>query len=240
MNSFSLVDAHVHLWDVDRHAYPWLVASPTLNQSYGIDRFEAERGDIEVDKIVFIECTGFADHAVAREEVRWVEALAQQSPRLQAMVAHAPLEQGDAVRPHLEWLTSQPLVRGVRRLLQDEAPEFCLKPCFVAGVRLLAEFDFTFDVCIYHHQLPQAIDLIQQCPEVRFVLDHMGKPAIRKREMDPWRAQIRTLAECPNVVCKLSGALTEARTGDDEKEIQPYLEHAIQTFGCDRVMFGGD
>lgn len=242
MADAQLIDTHVHLWDLERQTYPWVTEHPVLNQTYDIDRFDAEHGETDVDMFVFVECTVLFDDEVARDEVRWVHTLAEREPRLGGIVAHASLEKGADVRLHLEWLAEQPLVRGVRRLIQDEPdPDFCLQSSFVEGVRLLSEFDFTFDVCVYHYQLPQVIELVRRCPEVQFVLDHLGKPAIRDGAMDPWRSHIRALAECPNVVCKISGALTEADLDAwTPGDIRPYLEHAIQTFGFDRVMFGGD
>jgi L-fuconolactonase len=238
----SLVDTHVHLWDLGRRAYPWIAEHPVLNETHGIDRFDAECGAVPVKQFVFVECTVSFDDEVAREEVRWARALAEEDPRLRGIVAHASLEKGAAIRPHLEWLAERPLVRGVRRLIQEEPdPSFCLQDAFVEGVRLLAELDFTFDLCVYPDQLPQVIELVRQCPEVQFVLDHLGKPAIRDGAMDPWRARIRTLAECPNVACKVSGALTEADPDAWTPDVvQPYLEHVIRAFGSDRVMFGGD
>jgi len=243
MLPFPLIDTHLHLWDLERFAYEWVREEAVLNQTHDLDAFDAGRnGEVAVAKMVFVECTVSFDDAAAREEVRWVHQIAEHDARLQGIVAHASLERGAAIRPHLEWLADQPLVRGVRRLLQDEPdPDFCLQPSFVEGVQRLAAFDFAFDVCVYHHQLPQVIELVDQCPDVSFVLDHIGKPAIREGHLDPWRAHIAALADRPNVVCKVSGVLTEADPAAWTPEaVRPYLEHAIEAFGFDRVMFGGD
>lgn len=242
MSPFPLTDTHLHLWDQERYPYEWVREHAVLNRSYGLDAFDAACDEVTVGKMIFIECTVSFDDAVARDEVRWVQRLAEHEPRLQGIVAHASLERGTAIRSHLEWLAEQPLVRGVRRLIQDEpAPDFCLQPSFVDGVRLLAAFDFTFDLCVYHHQLPQVIELIRRCPNVQFVLDHIGKPPVRDEVMSPWRERITALAACPNVACKISGVLTEA---DPEAwtpdAVRPYLEHAIEVFGFERVLFGGD
>jgi len=130
----------------------------------------------------------------------------------------------------------------VRRNLQGEtAPGFCLTPDFVAGVRSLAEFDFSFDLCLVQAQLPAVTELVRRCPEVRFVLDHCGKPAIRTGQTDPWRQHLSALAALPNVMCKLSGLLTEADwAGWQPEHLMPYVRHVIDCFGFDRVMYGGD
>jgi L-fuconolactonase len=191
---------------------------------------------------VFVECAGASDGPSLREEVNWVLDVAGSDTRLAGIVAFAPLEHGDAVLPELEWLAGRPLVKGVRRLIQHEPnPAFCLGAGYVEGVRLLAEFDLTCDLCIFHDQLPSVVRLVEQCPKVRFVLDHLGKPAIREGLFDSWNGNIRELAGLPNVYCKLSGVVTEADHDLwTESEIRPYLETAIDAFGSERVMFGSD
>jgi L-fuconolactonase len=139
-------------------------------------------------------------------------------------------------------LAAVPLVRGVRRLLQEEKDDaFCLRPDFLRGVRRLARHGFTFDLCIFHRQLAHVIQLVRQCPDVKFVLDHLGKPGVKAGVLDPWRAELRELATLPNVWCKISGLATEAdHAAWTPADLQPYVEHAIACFGFDRVMFGGD
>ena len=137
--------------------------------------------------------------------------LARADQRIRALVAHAPLERGAAVTPDLEKLAAHERVRGIRRLVQDEADDaFCLRPGFIEGVRLLADFDLSFAIGVYHRQLASAVELVRRCPDVRFVLDHCGKPGIRDKLMEPWRTHITALAALPNVWCKISGLITEA------------------------------
>lgn len=237
----SLIDAHVHLWDLDHLPYPWVRDVPVLNRTCTLPMYDRARGDVEVDKIIFVECTVSFDDAQSRREVQWVSRLAERDERLRGIVAHASLEKGARSRDHLEWLARNPLVKGIRRLLQDEPEGFCRRPDFVEGVRLLADYGYTFDLCIRHTQLPEAIALVRACPEVRFVLDHLGKPPIRAGRLQPWKQYLRELAACPNAFCKISGVVTEADpnswTSDD---LRPYIEHAIDAFGFGRVLFGGD
>jgi len=118
---------------------------------------------------------------------------------------------------------------------------FCLQPNFITGVRALAKFNFTFDLCILHSQLPAVTQLVARCPEVFFVLDHCAKPAIRDQKLDPWRQQLRELAALPNVACKISGLVTEANPSHcGAPDLQPYVRHTLDCFGFDRVLFGGD
>jgi L-fuconolactonase len=133
-------------------------------------------------------------------------------------------------------------MRGVRRLIETERdPSFALEPAFVEGVRLLAKHGFSFDICVKHWQLVYGIELVRRCPQTRFILDHIGKPDIRNGLGEPWRGQIRELAKLPNVVCKISGVITEANhTHWTKDQVKPYIAHVIDAFGFDRVMFGSD
>jgi L-fuconolactonase len=161
---------------------------------------------------------------------------------LQAIVAWAPLEFGEQARAYLDELVRvDRRIKGVRRLIQGESLEFATQPRFVRGVQLLPEYGLSFDICIKHPQLPETIDLVRRCPNVQFILDHIGKPDIKAGLLDPWREQLRELASFPNVICKVSGVVTEA---DHERwtpeDLRPYLEHVLACFGEDRVAFGGD
>ena len=211
-----------------------------MNRAFLPADFAAASVNSNVGKMIFIECG--CEPAQHFAEVGWISHLADDEPRLKGIVAHISLEKGESVRAELDTCASCSLVKGVRRNLQGEHDaEFCLRPEFVAGVKLLAEFGFTFDLCIRHAQLRSAAELARRVPQVTFVLDHFGKPDVRGKKFEPWAADLKTLAAAPNVVCKLSGLATEA----DWKNWQPaglniYFERALECFGFNRVLFGGD
>lgn len=234
------IDTHVHLWNPERLRYGWLKNVPALNRPFLPADFRAASESAGLEKLIFVECGRDPDQGF--EEASWVTDLAREEPRLAGIVAHAAVEKGGLVTGELQALARLPLVRGVRRLLQDEAdPEFCLRRDFVAGVRGLAEFGFSFDLCIYHHQLAAVTELVRRCPEVTFILDHLGKPAVKDRLFEPWATRLRALATLPNVWCKLSGLTTEADPARwQPADLRPYLDHALDCFGYGRVMFGGD
>jgi len=139
-------------------------------------------------------------------------------------------------------LREKPIVRGVRRLIQSQPdPDYVLRRPFIEAVKLLPRYGLSFDICIFHHQMANTIRFVRQCPEVQLVLDHIGKPGIKAGVLDPWRQELRELAAMPNVHCKISGVATEADHANWTREqLRPYIEHAIECFGFDRVMFGGD
>jgi predicted TIM-barrel fold metal-dependent hydrolase len=236
----TIVDSHVHLWDPAQFRYPWLDELPALNRSFKPADFRAASSSADVSKFIFVECG--REPAQSLAEVDWVSNLAKDEPRLKGIVAHASLEGGEEARPELEILASRPLVKGVRRNLQSEPdPEFCLRPKFLAGVRLLGEFGFSFDLCLRHEQLRAATELARRVPEVTFVLDHLGKPDVRDKTFQPWANDLNALAALPNVVAKVSGLTTEADWRNWQPvELKPYLSHLLESFGPQRLMFGSD
>ena len=240
MPDFPIIDTHVHLWDPRRFRIPWLDGVPQINQTYALKEYAEHTQGVTIEAMVYLEVDVAPSYRLL--EAQWVNALADEEPRLRAIVPSAPLEDGDCARSYLEALKALgPRVKGVRRLLQAEPDDFALQPNFVRGVQALADYDFSFDICIVHRQLPAVIELVRRCPEVRFILDHLGKPDIKAGLRDPWQSHIRELAALPNVVCKISGIVTEADharwTVDD---LRPYFEVVYDAFGEDRVMFGGD
>jgi L-fuconolactonase len=234
----TIVDSHVHLWDPAQFRYPWLDGLSALNRSFKPADFNSASAD--VSKFIFVECGCEAAKSLA--EVDWISNLAKSEPRLKGIVAHASLERGEEARAELEMLASRPLVKGVRRNLQSEPdPEFCLHPKFLTGVRLLAEFGFTFDLCLRHEQLPTATELVRRVPEVSFVLDHLGKPDVRSKRIQPWANDLNALAALSNVVAKVSGLTTEADWRNwQPTDLKPYLNHGLETFGPQRLIFGSD
>jgi L-fuconolactonase len=240
MPAFPLVDTHLHIWDLERLRYPWLASVPSLNRTHRIDDYRRACGSVEVAKMVFVQCE--CDPAQFHEEAEWVAEVSRSDPRIRGIVAWAPLEEGEASDADLARLAANPLVKGIRRIIQFEPDlAFCLRPGFVRGVQGLPGHGLSFDLCINHLQLPNTIKLVRQCPEVRFVLDHIGKPDIKAGLLDPWRAELRELSRLENVWCKMSGLVTEAdHTRWTPRDLRPYIDHVIECFGFDRVMFGGD
>jgi len=237
----TIVDTHVHFWEPSRLRYAWLDDLPTLNRPFLPDHVPTQGANWKVETLIFVQADCAPEQAM--QEVEWVTSLAAGDARIRGIVAFAPLEMGRAAlgRPILEKLSHSPLVKGVRRLIQSEPLGFSVQPDFVAGVQLLAEYGLSCDLCIQHPQLRDVIQLVRQCPGVSFVLDHIGKPDIKNGLLDPWRAELAELAALPNVACKISGLVTEA---DWQRwkaaDLYPYIQHTLEVFGPDRVMFGSD
>ncbi len=235
--SFSFVDSHVHFWDQRTLPYPWLAEVPAIAGPHTPDELRVETGGQFPEKIVFVECG-----APWLDEAKWVERLAAAEPRIAGIVAKCMMNEGATTADYLAQLRHHPLVRGVRHLIQHEPdPDFCARPEFIAGVQAVGAAGLSFDLCCFHHQMSAAVRLVRACPGTRFVLDHFGKPGIRGRLLDPWRAHLSELAALPNVDCKLSGLITEAdHVAWQPADLKPYVDHALAAFGPGRLLFGGD
>jgi L-fuconolactonase len=240
VQDFAHVDAHVHFWDPGVLAYPWLCAVPSIAGPHTPPALREEAGADMPAQMVFVQAE--CERAQALDEVGWVEGLSRSEPRIAAIVAFAPMDQGAATRDALAVLSARKLVCGVRHPVQDDPdPELCRRPAFVEGVREVGRRDLRFELCLRPAQLHAARSLVHECPDTLFILDHGGKPEIQSGRLDPWRAHVDAVAAHANVVCKLSGLVTEAGArGATVETLQPYVEHLIATFGPARLLFGSD
>jgi L-fuconolactonase len=242
MAEIPFLDTHVHLWDPQHCRLAWLDGSVVLNKKYSVAEFTEHSAGVPLDSYIYLE-TGVSPHFTL-VEMRWAAERAAEDARMKGIVAAAPLEVGARLKAYLQELQRiSPLIKGIRRITQGEkdAAAVVLKDDFVKGAQILADFNYSCDLCFSHAQIPVHIELIQRCPKTQFMIDHIAKPNIKARELEPWRENMRKLAALPNVFCKISGAVTEA---DREKwvaaDLAPYILHVIDCFGPERICFGGD
>jgi L-fuconolactonase len=240
MINFPIVDTHLHVWDPKFLRYPWLDSNELLNRPYLPADYRIACGPVQVEQMVFLQCE--CEFSQFMDEANWVTRLAQTEPRITGIVPWAPLEKGDAAQADLEKLAPNPLIKGIRRIIEFEPDiEFCLRPDFVKGVQALPGHGLSFDINISHRQMANTIKMVRQCPDVQFILDHIGKPDIKHQLLEPWKQEIKVLAGFPNVWCKISGLATEANfTTWQKEELKPYIDHVLECFGFGRVMYGGD
>ncbi|CAN5429452.1 amidohydrolase family protein [soil metagenome] len=240
-----MIDSHLHLWDPDRLDYDWLHHVPPIAGRHGPQEWAALRSDIR--QAVFVQADCAPEQAL--DEVDWVASLAHPALDILGIVAFAPLELGDAVTPHLEALQRRPRVRGVRRSVQNETDDFILDGRHLDGLVAVARRGLAIDVCARDHQLPLLIDLLgrlfEREPDARVVLDHLGKPDIAAHagaiDGAGWADNLRALAAFPNLFAKISGLTTQADWSERrDQTLHPYIDHALDCFGPQRLMFGGD
>ena len=240
MLPFTIIDSHLHIWDTHRLSYSWLEDVPKLNRSFGLSDYNDAVEGIDVEQMVFVQCEVDTDQYL--DEATWVAEQAEIDPRISGLVLWAPLETGTAVADSLERLSSIKNLKGIRRIIQFESDmDFCLQPKFIEGVKLLATYGLSFDICVDWRHLENTIAFAKQCPHVSMVLDHIGKPAIAKGEMSVWGKQILELASMDHVWLKMSGVATEAdHTTWTKEQLKPFINTALEAFGSKRTMFGGD
>jgi len=230
------IDAHQHFWQYSPEEYGWISeAMPAIRRSF-----------LPADLKPLLEAAGFhASVAVqARqtlEETRWLLELADANAHIAGVVGWVELCSRDVIG-QIEDLAHNPKFVGVRHVLQDEPDDrFMLREDFRTGLGLLNGYGLAYDLLLHPRHLPVAAELVAQFPEQRFVLDHLSKPFIANGKVEPWRKDLKTLAAFPNVCCKLSGMVTEAKWGVwTEADFTPYLDAALESFGADRLMIGSD
>ncbi|MDF7776106.1 amidohydrolase family protein [Sphingomonas sp. AOB5] len=233
-----VIDTHAHFWDVDTLHYPWIEKGSPFDRSFHLADYQRVSAEVPVRRMVFVECDAHARCSVA--EAEWVAGLAQADPRIQGIVARVSFLD-DEWEATLARLAAMPLVCGIRDNIQDKPAGFAVADRFVAGVRAVHARGLHFELCLKHHQIGETIELVRACPEGQFVLDHCAKPGIAAGLREPWLTGMRELAALPNVVCKISGLLTEA---DWENwvpdEILWYARASAEAFGPERILFGSD
>jgi L-fuconolactonase len=230
------IDAHQHFWVYDPREFDWID-----------DSMAALRRDFlpaglkpELDRAGFQGCVAVQARQTL-EETRWLLDLAASSPFILGVVGWVDLQSLE-IRSQLQALAENPKLVGVRHVVQGEPDDrFLLRPEFLRGISALEEFDLAYDILIYAKHLPVAAEFVRHFPRQRFVLDHLAKPPIKSGSLQPWANGIRELASFPNVLCKLSGMVTEADWQRWKPEdMAPYLDVAFECFGPQRLMIGSD
>ena len=240
----GLVDAHHHVWRLDRRRQPWLddPDHEPIRRSFdtGSLRTTATRtiAGRRLERTVVVQCLA------SLPETRELLALADADPLIGAVVGWVDLT-SLAIHDILDVLRAGPggtHLRAVRHIVQAEPdPGWLQRPVVESGLRAVRDHGLGYDVLIRSHQLPQAIRLAESIPDLPIVLDHAGKPPIAAGGLADWERQIRLLAGHPQVRCKMSGLVTEA---DHEKwtvaDIRPVWDVLLSAFGPYRLMFGSD
>ena len=230
------IDAHQHFWRYTRDEYGWIDDSMSgLRRDFLPEHLEPELKRAGFDGSIVVQARQ------TLEETRWLLDLATSSQFLLGVIGWVDLRASN-VQPQLARFAGNPKLLGIRHIVQSEPDErFLLQPEFLHGIGALAECDLTYDLLIYPRQLSVAAEFVRRFPRQRFALDHLAKPLIKTGTLQPWDADIRKLAQFPNVFCKLSGLVTEAdwKTWKPE-HIAPYLDVAMECFGPGRLMIGSD
>ncbi|MFS0894352.1 amidohydrolase family protein [Microbacterium sp. 179-I 3D3 NHS] len=236
-----VIDSHLHLWDSGVLEYSWL-SGPLDFRFAETELDHARLPGATAEKAVFVQAETDEEHFLG--EVRWVSEMADRIGVV-GIVAGMRLDRGVDTITHLDELSAHPLVVGVRHNLQGESDGLAVSTAFVTGAREVAARGWTFDACIRASQLPEVARLAGAIPELRMVLDHLGKPAVGtagapRLPSVEWVRDLDELARHPEVFCKLSGLPAEAGGDWSREQLEPFLDVAADAFGEDRLMWGSD
>jgi predicted TIM-barrel fold metal-dependent hydrolase len=163
------------------------------------------------------------------------------TPTVAAVISGRPAR--ESFKNYLEPFKGSRYIKGVRQVLHNpEIPAgYCLSADFIKGIRLLGEWGMSFDICVRPGELPDAAKLIDACPQTRFILDHCGNANVQAKDRSQWERDIAAVAQRKQVVCKISGIVASAKPGAwTADDLAPIVNHTLNVFGPDRVMFGGD
>ncbi|MEX0883381.1 MAG: amidohydrolase family protein [Cyclobacteriaceae bacterium] len=229
-----LVDTHLHLWDLQVMDYPWLQNGQNpLGRNFLLPDYQEATVGIPVSKMVFVECARLPEQYL--QEVEWVEKQSVKDPRIKGMVAYFPLELGADAIPELESLSQRKLVRGIRKEMMFGDKQF------MEGVGQLSNFNLSYDLNVRPRQMESALQMVKQFPNLTFILDHIGNPDIKSGDYRLWASMLKPFSEMEHVSCKISGMITKVEPGKwDVEDLRPYFDTVLETFGPDRILFGGD
>jgi len=230
------IDSHQHFWHYSPAEHSWM----------SDEMAQLKRDFLPEDLQPLLKANGF-DGCIAvqarqtLEETRWLLELADKHAFIKSVVGWVDLCSADL--PHqLETFAAHPKFVGVRHIVQDEPDDaFVLRAEFLHGISQLKQYDLTYDLLLHPQHLRAAAQLVQKFPEQPFVLDHIGKPRIAESILSPWQEDLRELARSKNVLCKLSGMVTEAKWNQwKPSEFTPYLDVVVAAFTPERLMIGSD
>lgn len=230
------IDAHQHFWQYNPQLYSWITEEmATLRKNH-----------LPPNLAPLLQGNGFSGSVAVQAlqseaETEFLLTLANEYDYIKGVVGWVNL-MAENCTDRLAYFSRFPKFKGVRHVVQDEPDEnFLLNPSFLRGIGLLKKFNLTYDILIYPQHLPVANQFVKLFPEQPFVLDHLAKPFIRKKLLQPWAKEIRNIAERDNVFCKLSGMVTEADWYYwKPSDFVPYLDTVLESFGSNRLMIGSD
>ena len=230
------IDSHQHFWHYSPTEHTWMSDSMSaIRRDFLPEDLQPLLASLSFDACIAVQARQ------SLEETRWLLELADRFSFIKGVVGWLDLCSPELPN-QLERFANHPKLAGVRHVVQDEPDdEFVLRPDFRRGIAQLREFNLTYDLLLFPKHIPAAVRLVEEFPEQPFVLDHIAKPSIAQGLISPWREDIQRLAQFPNVSCKLSGMVTEAKWQQWQSEdYRPYLDTVTEAFGSDRLMIGSD
>ena len=229
------IDAHQHFWSLARGDYGWL--TPEMEPIYR----DFMPGDLKpVLAGAGIDGTILVQAAPTVAETEFMLDLAREEPFIRGVVGWVDFEDPSAP-DEIARLARQSALVGLRPMIQDiDQDNWMLGERLVPAFDALIVADLTFDALTLPRHLPALRELLARHPNMRTVIDHGSKPMIRNGILDGWDKDMAALATETSAFCKLSGLVTEARADWTVDDLRPYVDHLLDTFGPDRLVWGSD
>ncbi|MGD1889318.1 MAG: amidohydrolase family protein [Cyclobacteriaceae bacterium] len=230
------IDSHQHFWHYHPSTHGWINDQMSvLKQDFLPPDLATELKANNVLGCVAVQASQ------TLQETEWLLSLADQHSFILGIVGWVNLKSADLPNS-LERLAQNPNLKGIRHVIQDEPDDdFMLDPDFIRGVNQLPKHGLTYDLLIFEHHLPVALNFLNQLHDVKVVVDHIAKPKIAQAELQPWQKNIAALARKSSSYCKISGMVTEADWQHWRYDnLVPYLDTIVEAFGPDRLMIGSD
>ncbi|MBN1419070.1 MAG: amidohydrolase family protein [Planctomycetes bacterium] len=245
--AIPIVDTHQHLWDLSKLRLPWLEGSKALNRSFLLDDYLEAARDLGVVKAIYMEVAVEASQCAAEAEHIIEICRSKKGPTCAAVIGGDPAAPGFA--EYIGRFKGSPYIKGVRRIISGPAGAG-ISESSAGGIRLLGERGLSFDLCMPVERLAEGAALVERCPGTRFIVDHCGNAdpkAFRpgngeKPSHDPeaWRRDMARLAKSKHTVCKISGIVARVPKEWSPSDLAPIVDHCLDVFGPDRVVFGSD
>lgn len=243
--SIPVVDTHQHLWDLDVVKLSWLSGAPdVLNRKFVMSDYLAVTKDANIAQTVYMEVN--VDPAMQQTEAEYVIGLceADDNPMAGAVIGGSPADESfsDYITP----LAKNKFIKGVRTVLHDpDRPKgMCLTDKFINGIKLLGDLGLSFDLCMRPDEIGDGVELARKCPGTRFIIDHCGNMSVTSTDeavRSKWMDSMRSAAQQDNMLCKISGIVVTAKKDEwHPNDLAPNMNFCMDTFGDDRIFFGGD
>ncbi|MGI8980996.1 MAG: amidohydrolase family protein [Pirellulaceae bacterium] len=250
--NLPIVDCHQHLWDLSKFKLPWIMPDTLMAKNYVEEDYLKQAAGLNVVKAVYMEVDVAADQKT--KEANYVIDICKSGkfPTCAAVIGGRPGEEG--FEKYILQFKGSPYVKGVRQVVHSEsAPKgMCLEETFVKSVQLLGELGMSFDLCMRPTEISDGAKLCDACPDTRFILDHCGNGDVKAFHVDKkiegkpdhdaetWKKDIANIAKRKNCICKISGVIARLPKGWEAETLAPIINHCLDSFGPDRVIFGSD
>ncbi|OXA69878.1 amidohydrolase [Flavobacterium aquidurense] len=229
------IDSHQHFWKFDPIRDSWIDDSMQ----------KIQRDFLPEDLLPLLQQNQFSgcvavQASQSEEETHFLVDLASKNDFIKGIVGWVDLRDKN-IQERLAHFSSEKAIKGFRHVVQGEADDFMFREDFRNGISSLKQFNYTYDILIFHRQLTAAVDLVKHFPYQPFVIDHIAKPDIKSDDIISWKKGIQEIAKYENVSCKISGMVTEARWNNwKPSDLKPYLDVIFENFPSNKLMFGSD